>query len=268
MVEHCKNCGTKLEADEKLCLNCAIHLKENDEAATAELNNKIRKTKMKLIGLVAAGFLLLLLLAVFGVYVTFRVNTNASLQQSQLHSDYVEHYNLIVNDEPIPKEIAVNEFSLARIVIPAINIDYIVIGGVDVYDPVYLERGPVHFQMTDFPGTEPGNVVIGGHRSNVFSPPVRFYDLLDVGLPMHFYDLDLLDVGDEIHLDIDGYRFTYTVEWQKIVDSYDWSVINVEVDYPALSLQTCEPKYSGPDGEKRLFIRSALDKVTRAPAPE
>ena len=43
---------------------------------------------------------------------------------------------------------------------------------------------------------------------------------------MHFYDLDLLDVGDKIHLDIDGYKFTYLVKWQKVVGKYDWSVID------------------------------------------
>ncbi len=235
--------------------------------------NKRRKPKKKLLVLIAAGLLLLLLLIAVGGYGYFRLSTSAALRQSQLRSDYVENFNIIDDNKPIPDEIFISEFSLARIIIPAIGIDFIVVGGVDVYDPVFLHRGPVHFQMTDLPGTEPGNVVIGGHRKYTLLPPINirtpFGSLMVFPLPMHFFDLDLLDAGDEIHLDIDGYRFTYTVEWEKVVDSYDWSVINEEVDYPALSLQTCEPKYSSPpDGVDRLFIRAALERVTRAPAPE
>ena len=78
-----------------------------------------------------------------------------------------------------------------------------------------------------------------------------------------FTDLDLLEPDDVIYLDTAGYRFTYLVEWIRIVDPYDWSVID-STDYPALTLQTCEPKTD--PSTHRLIVRAAPEEV--APAPQ
>ncbi|MDW7730744.1 MAG: sortase [Bacillota bacterium] len=165
--------------------------------------------------------------------------------QPELYEAYVSSF---IHVDEVPEEVIVEEFSVGRIIIPAIDVDYFVQGGVDIYDPVYLNRGPVHMQMTDLPSNMPSNVSIGGHRMG----------------PMHFFDLDQLEEGDLIFLDIKGYRFTYAVLWQEILDKYDWSIIDEKTDYPALSLQTCEPKYAGLDPDYRLFVRAKLVGVGKA----
>src|SRR5690606_4843806 len=106
-----------------------------------------------------------------------------------------------------------------RIIIPKINVDLIVQIG-DVFDMVLLDKGPVHFQMSDLPSTESGNVAIAAHRGSRWG---------------FFTDLDQLKQGDEIYIDVEGYRFVYRTEWVKIVAPDDWSVID-STDYPSLTL--------------------------------
>ena len=76
-----------------------------------------------------------------------------------------------------------------------------------------------------------------------------------------FTDVDLLEEGMKFTW-MWPVRFIYLVEWIKIVDPYDWSVID-STDYPAITLQTCEPKYSS--ATHRLIVRGALDRVIAAP---
>jgi LPXTG-site transpeptidase (sortase) family protein len=168
--------------------------------------------------------------------------------QNRLRQNYQEA--LIEIPEPVEKQrrIIFTEWQPARIVIPKINVNLIVQNG-DVFDEEMLNKGPVHFQMSDLPGTEPGNVAIAAHRG------VRWG---------FFTDIDLLEAGDNIYLDFGGYRFIYLVQWTRIVDPYDWSVIE-STPYPALTLQTCEPKHAS--ATHRLIVRGALSEVTYAPRP-
>lgn len=132
-----------------------------------------------------------------------------------------------------------------RIIIPKINVDLIVQAG-DVFDMVLLDKGPVHFEMSDLPSTEAGNVAIAAHRGTRWG---------------FFTDIDQLDPGDQLFLDAAGYRFIYETEWRKLVEPDDWSVID-STDYPALTLETCHPKHSR--STHRLIVRAKLVSVTRA----
>ena len=200
-------------------------------------------------------FIILIGLGIFGYH-----KLSVIIKQSQLRAAYEESLTLIPEEVPIPEEVHITEWNLARIIIPKIGVDLIVLGGVDIFDPIYLDQGPVFFgetlsQNPDYKGSLPnnasGNVVIGGHRSGKWK---------------FFYDIDLLETGDEIALDINGYRFIYHVQWQKVTDKLDWSCAD-PTDYPALTLQACEPKdHKGPDWDYRLFIRAKLHEVTKVPA--
>ena len=156
-----------------------------------------------------------------------------------------------------------------KLIIPAINLEYAVASDRHSYDPEIsgnepwkftsedynswirelmglLNKGPVHYQFSALPGTQPGNVAIAGHS------PSPWY---------HFYDLDRLSEGDEIFLETAGYRFVYRVQDLKIVDKYDWGPL-FETDYPAITFQTCHPKdYQGYDHPERLMVRARLDGV-------
>jgi LPXTG-site transpeptidase (sortase) family protein len=165
--------------------------------------------------------------------------------QYQLRRAYQETYYDIPGDSDAFDHVAIIERQPMRIIIPKIDVDLVVQIG-DVFDMVLLDKGPVHFQMSDLPNTDSGNVAIAAHRGSYWG---------------FFTDLDQLKQGDEIYLDVEGYRFIYRTEWVKIVEPDDWSVID-STDYPALTLQTCHPK--NVRGTHRLIVRAALDRVTRA----
>ncbi len=169
--------------------------------------------------------------------------------QYQLRKNYAEteeEVELPETTEEIFEHVVITEWQPMRIIIPKIDVDLVVQQG-DVFDMALHDKGPVHFGMSDLPSTEGGNTAIAGHRGTRWG---------------FFTDLDFLEEGDEIYLDVGGYRFIYLVEWIKIVDPYDWSVID-STDYPAITLQTCEPKYA--PATHRLIVRGALDRVTAAP---
>lgn len=82
--------------------------------------------------------------------------------------------------------------AMARIEMPSIGIDKIVVSGVQVAD---LRKGPGHYPDTALVGTE-GNTSIAGHRTTYGAP---------------FNRIDELKPGDEIHLTGVLGRFTYRV---------------------------------------------------------
>lgn len=102
--------------------------------------------------------------------------------------------------------------------------------------------------MSDLPNTERGNVAFAGHRAGRWN---------------FFLDIDKLDDGDEIYLEVDAYRFIYLVEWVIVTDKYDWDPIDPTA-YPAITLQTCEP-VGVPNPDWRLFVRGKLDEVIYIP---
>jgi LPXTG-site transpeptidase (sortase) family protein len=167
--------------------------------------------------------------------------------QAKLRSDFeaTAGFSHLVQE---PQDVAITEWQPMRLVIPAIDVDLVAVGGGDVFDKALLDQGPTHFQMSDLPNTEKGNVAFAGHRAGRWN---------------FFLDLDLLKEGDEIYLDVAGYRFIYLVEWVDVFSKYDWGPID-STDYPAITLQTCEPKHvSNPD--YRLMARGALSKVIILP---
>lgn len=166
-----------------------------------------------------------------------------------------------LSESSIPyRRVVITEELPMRLLIPKLDVDVFVVYGLkSEYNPVtneyewnmeVLDQAPAHFQMTPLPSTNPGNVAIAGHRGSRWG---------------FFTDLDLLEEGDEIYLDVGGYRFIYHVLWIKIVEPDDMGVIIDPVDYPALTLQTCEPKNR--PGTHRLIVRARLETVEKAPAP-
>lgn len=192
-----------------------------------------------------AGWIFILIGLVILGYAGFQ-KALVAYHQQQLKKEYIESVAELPEKEEVFEHVVITEWQPMRIVIPKINVDLVVLKG-DVFDRDLLDKGPVHFEMSDLPGTEDGNTAIAGHRGSRWG---------------FFTDLDFLEPGDEIYLDIAGYRFTYRVEWIRIVDPYDWSVI-AGTDYPAITLQTCEPKNAR--ATHRLIVRGALDVVGRVP---
>jgi sortase A len=108
--------------------------------------------------------------------------------------------------------------------IPRISANYTVVQGTDTTS---LEKGPGHYPQTAFPGMGQ-TVAIAGHRTTYLAP---------------FRHLDSVKPGDQIVLTMRYARFTYRVEFTKIVDPTAWWVTR-NVGYERLVLSACNPLYS------------------------
>lgn len=141
---------------------------------------------------------------------------------------------------------------VARIRIPSIGVDYIVIQGVDIAD---LKEGPGHFPQTPLPG-QPGNVALAGHRTTYLAPFAR---------------LDELQPGDQIIFDTVQGEFTYTVDphagapGEEPSGHFIVKPTQVEIlaqgDTNMVTLMACHPKYSA---RERIVVTGTL---TTPPAP-
>jgi sortase A len=137
---------------------------------------------------------------------------------------------------------------IARIEIPRIGVDHIVVAGVDKND---LKKGPGHYPGTPMPG-QLGNSAIAGHRTTYGQP---------------FFDVDKLQPGDEIVTTTLNGRFVYRVTGQEIVTPSDYQVIaTVDNDQARLTLTSCHPKWTT---RERIIIYADLDPAaSSAPAGE
>ena len=140
--------------------------------------------------------------------------------------------------EPIsyqPEEVAEEGVPIAEFRIPDIGLDAVVFEGVD---PATLRNGPGHMPWTPMPG-QPGNAVISGHRTTYGAP---------------FYDLDLLEPGDEIEVATAIGTHVYTVREMVIVMPTDVWVTDPRPG-AWLTLTTCHPKLSA---RERLIVFAEL----------
>ena len=127
---------------------------------------------------------------------------------------------------------------IARIEMPRIGVDKIVVAGVDKND---LKKGPGHYPETPMPG-QLGNSAIAGHRTTFGQP---------------FFDVDKLDTGDEIILTTLTGRYVYRVTGQQIVSPSDYQVIaTTDPTRATLTLTSCHPKYTA---RERIIIFAELD---------
>jgi sortase A len=127
---------------------------------------------------------------------------------------------------------------IARIELPRIGVDKIVVAGVDKND---LKKGPGHYPETPLPG-QLGNSAIAGHRTTFGQP---------------FFDVDKLEIGDEIVVTTLAGRYVYRVTGQEIVSPSDYQVIaTTDPTVATLTLTSCHPKYTA---RERIIIFSELD---------
>lgn len=169
--------------------------------------------------------------------------------QHQLKEDFEESLPEVpevpAETEPeAPLTVTFEEWTPMRLSIPKIDIDFMVLTG-SVMDREFLDKGPVHYEMSDFPSTERGNVAIAGHRGGKWG---------------FFLRLNELEEGDRVYLYTGGYRFAYTVKDVFLVEPDDWSVIH-STEIPTLTLTTCHP-WNRP-ATHRLIAKAEFHDVTR-----
>jgi sortase A len=142
----------------------------------------------------------------------------ASRHQHELKTAFFDPPRRVIRRRPLEGD------SIARLEIPAIDLTDYVVEGTDVDS---LRKGPGHYPETPLPG-ERGTTAIAGHRTTYGAP---------------FRNIDDLDRGDLIMVDMPDGRFVYRVEESKIVDDQDLSVLK-PVGYRRLMLSACHPLYS------------------------
>jgi sortase A len=127
---------------------------------------------------------------------------------------------------------------IARLELPTIGVDKIVVAGVEKND---LKKGPGHYPDTPMPG-QLGNSAIAGHRTTFGQP---------------FFDVDKLEIGDEIVVTTLAGRFVYRVTGQEIVSPSDYQVIaTTDPTRATLTLTSCHPKYTA---RERIIVYAELD---------
>jgi len=137
------------------------------------------------------------------------------------------------NTEPI-----VTGAPIARLVIPRLAIDEIVLEGVD--DDV-LNAGPGHLIGSAFPG-ERGNAVISGHRDR------------------HFTRLGEISVGDTLFTESGVHRAYWVVVSKRVIDADAPALFRTRD--ATLTLTTCWPiRYVGSAPERLIVTARPLAKT-------
>jgi sortase A len=122
-------------------------------------------------------------------------------------------------------------------------------------DEAAIDASAAHLDSSGFPWQDGANVYIFAHRMGF--PGTRSF--------LVFYDLDVLENGDEVFLtDADGTKYTYEVFDQFVTDPYDWGPTDPEAGKSILTLQTC----TLPDYTQRLIVQAELTKVEPAEEAE
>ncbi len=129
--------------------------------------------------------------------------------------------------------------AIGQIAIPTLGASYTVVQGTDTAS---LEEGPGHYPGTAFPGLGQ-TVAIAGHRTTYLAP---------------FRQVNALKPGDRIVLTMPYGRFTYDVQYTKIVlPTALWVIRNV--GYERLVLSACNPLYSA---AQRIIVFAKLKSIT------
>lgn len=144
----------------------------------------------------------------------------ASRQQAQLEDALADPpvRARVIRKRPLPGD------AIGEIDFPTLDQSFFVVEGTDPDD---LRKGPGHYADTPLPGQR-GTVAIAGHRTTYGAP---------------FRNVDKLDRGDLIVLQMPYGRFTYRVQKTKIVEPTQTEVTD-SVGYKRLVLTACHPLYS------------------------
>jgi sortase A len=134
--------------------------------------------------------------------------------------------------------------AVGQLDIPRIGNTYNIVQGTDERS---LEEGPGHYPQTALPGMGQ-TVAIAGHRTTYLAP---------------FRYLNELKPGDRIFITMPYGKFTYSVQYQRIVKPTQVSVID-DKGYDRLVLSACNPLYSA---AQRIIVFARLTAVQpRGPA--
>jgi sortase A len=139
----------------------------------------------------------------------------------------------------------------AEIVIPSIDVDFVVVEGPNASYRSYewttaLKKGPAHYPDSADPWDGTGRVGVAGHRTTYLHP---------------FLNLDRVRPGDEIRLITKHGTFVYEVDRNYVIPEAGSGIALEPTQRPSLVLTTCHPKYSS---RERLIVTARLVEAPSA----
>jgi LPXTG-site transpeptidase (sortase) family protein len=127
---------------------------------------------------------------------------------------------------------------VARLVIPKIGLDEIVLEGVDDNS---MNGGPGHFPGSPFPG-EPGNAIISAHRDR------------------HFKHFDELAIGDTIRTESGSRTASWVIVSRRVVDKAAPALFPSKK--ATLTLTTCWPiRYLGSAPDRLIVTAKPVERT-------
>ncbi len=127
--------------------------------------------------------------------------------------------------------------------VPAIDADFALIEGVDLGA---LQHGPGRYSSAALPG-QGETVAVAGHRTTFLAP---------------FRDIDELERGDEVTIEMPYASFTYSVEHSRVVEPHQLEVVR-PVGRERLVLTACHPLHSA---AQRYIVFAELNLVSESAA--
>ena len=164
---------------------------------------------------------------------------------TRLPREEIENANLVYtpgSEEILPLLYPESGEAVARIVIPAIEMDELVVEGTDVDA---LRKGPGHYSWTPMPG-QPGNASIAGHRTTYGAP---------------FANIGNLRPNDKITVQTAQGEFVYEVIAQDsptkgyLIVSPDRVDLLRDRGNNLLTLTSCHPRFSN---RQRIVVQARL----------
>lgn len=129
-----------------------------------------------------------------------------------------------------------------RLIIPSLEIDTEVVNGTTLSA---LKHGPGLYATAQMPGEGDRNTSIAGHRNGIGTT----WNI--------FYDIDKLNIGDELFLVYEDKVYRYLYKETKIVNPDNVSVLENQ-GYSCLTLTSCHP--IGSDAQ-RIIIHAELKEI-------
>ena len=170
-------------------------------------------------------------------------------------------------DDPVPPPAKEERYlpgeAYAAIVIPSIDVDFVVVEGPEnasyrSYEwTSALKRGPAHYPDSADPWDGTGRVGIAGHRTTYLHP---------------FLNLDRVGPGDRIRVITKHGTFVYKVDHNSgsiepasartgsfWIEEASSGAVLAQTEQPTLVLTTCHPKYSS---RQRWIVTATLERAS------
>lgn len=129
-----------------------------------------------------------------------------------------------------------------RLIIPKLDLNTVVVNGTTLSA---LKHGPGLYSVAQMPGEGDRNTSIAGHRNGIGTT----WNI--------FYDIDKINIGDEMFLAYQDKVYRYLYKETKIVNPDNIGVLDSQ-GYPCLTLTSCHPIGSN---AQRIIIHAELKEI-------